>query len=431
MEVYLGRQPVLDRGRNVVGYELFFRSSEVNFCDSEDTATATSQVIVNAVLGVGLDRLLGGKPAFINFDRALLLGDWTTLLPPEKSVIQILGTVPPDSEVLSACRSLHRQGYALALDDCIDDARTAAFAPLADILKVDFRQAPEVSQKKILRHYQKLKIRVVAKSVETEAEFKKALQLGYDYFQGYFFDKPAIVRTQGVTAPQMSALRLIRQIQREELNYLAIEELILNHSSSARSFLTYVNSVAFQWNNRVESVGYGLLLLGADEIRKWVWMASLSSLAEGRPAVLIAQALMRGRFCESIARAARLALGASDPFLLGMFSLLDAILERPLQGIHGDLQIGQNIQDALLGTAGEADPLALLLRIVKAYEVGHWLEVEEALRTIGLSTAALSTCYLESVSWVDRITLPQGNKPHAEHLPMAVDFHRDQEIACR
>src|SRR5580692_6849868 len=112
MEVYLGRQPIVDRRLNVAAYELLFRSSEKNFCDLTDDVAATSQVIVNAVLGVGLDRLLGNKPAFINFDRTLLLGDWATLLPPDRSVLEILESVPPDQEVLSACRRLHQQGYS-------------------------------------------------------------------------------------------------------------------------------------------------------------------------------------------------------------------------------------------------------------------------------------------------------------------------------
>src|SRR5580692_1497476 len=126
MEVYLGRQPIVDRRLNVVGYELLFRSSEANFCDVTDDVAATSQVIVTAVLGMGLDRLLGGKPAFINFDRTLLLGDWTTLLPPGRSVIEILETVTPDQEILAAACRLRQQGYALALDDCLDDRRTEA-----------------------------------------------------------------------------------------------------------------------------------------------------------------------------------------------------------------------------------------------------------------------------------------------------------------
>ena len=156
MECYLGRQPILDRGWNVAGYELLFRSSEANFCDSTDDVAATSQVVVNAVLGIGLDRLLGGKRAFINFDRTLLLGDWTTLLPPDKAIIEILERVPPDQEVLSACHRLQQQGYALALDDCLEDGRTAAFAPFVDILKVDFQQTTPAQQDKLVRLYKKL-----------------------------------------------------------------------------------------------------------------------------------------------------------------------------------------------------------------------------------------------------------------------------------
>jgi len=214
MKVYLGRQPILDRSRNVAGYELLFRSSLANFCDIADDVMATSQVIVTAVLGVGLDRLLGGKPAFINFDRQLLLGDWSTLLPPEKCVIEILETVAPDREVLEACHNLRQQGYALALDDCLDDERTAAFAPFVDILKVDFLQTSSAQQESLVRRYRKLKIKMVAEKVETEPEFRRALQLGYDYFQGYFFARPTVLQATRVPASQMSGLRLMKQIQR-------------------------------------------------------------------------------------------------------------------------------------------------------------------------------------------------------------------------
>jgi len=423
MKVYLGRQPILDRNRNVAGYELLFRSSLANFCDMSDDVMATSQVIVNAVLGVGLDHLLGGKPAFINFDRTLLLGDWSTLLPPEKCVIEILETVAPDQEVLAACRNLRRQGYALALDDCLDDERTAAFAPFVDMLKVDFLQASPAQQESLIRRYRKLKIRMVAEKVETEPEFRRALQLGYDYFQGYFFARPTVLQAARVPASQMSGLRLMKQIQREELDFRAIEELIRCDVSFSHSLLTYLNSAAFDWADRVESVRHGLLLMGSAELRKWAWMASLSSLGQNRPRVLMAQVLMRGRFCEAIACAAKLPLGESDPFLLGMFSLLDAILGRPLQGILDDLNISRNLRNALLGTAGEPDLLSLILRIVKSYEVGEWSEVETAAQVISMSPDDLLTCYMSALSWVD--TVLQADEKPSPGLSAPIDFRRD------
>jgi c-di-GMP-related signal transduction protein len=425
----LGRQPILDRELNVAGYELLFRSSRADFSDSTDDVSAASQVIVNAVPGVGLDRLLGGKPAFISFDQTLLLGDWTTLLSPENVVIGIPGTVRPDEGVLAACQKLRQQGYALALDDCLDDERTAAFAPIIDILKVDFLQTSPADQKNLVRRYQKLKIRMVAEKVETKPEFRRAFQLGYDYFQGYFFAHPTVLQAPRVPVSPMPALRLVRQTQQEDLDFPAIEELIRQDVLFSQSLLTYVNSGAFHWADRVRSIRRGLLLLGSDEIRKWVWMASLSSLGQNRPPVLMAQVLLRGRFCEAIAGSAKLLLGESDPFLFGMLSLLDAILGSPLQGIQDDFNIGRNVQSALLGTAGEGDPLSPLLRIVKSYEVGDWDEVEAASRIIGLSADDLSACYLESLSWVDTVFSPDEQKWRGDRSSAPIDFHRNKESA--
>jgi c-di-GMP-related signal transduction protein len=424
MDVYLGRQPILDRGWNVAGYELLFRSNQPDLCDSPEDVSATSQLFVNAVLGVGLDRLLGGKPAFINFDRTLLLGNWTTLLPPDKVVIEIHETVAPDQETLCACRKLQEQGYALALDDCIDDGRTEAFAPFVDILKVDFMQTSPAIEEKIVSRYQKLKLRIVAAKIETESEFRRASQLGYDYFQGYFFASPSVLQTARVPASQMSGLRLVKEIQREEVDFSAIEEVIRHDLSFSHSLLTYLNSAAFHWADRVQSIRQGLLLLGTEEIRKWVWMASLSSLGQNRPPVLMAQVLMRGRFCEVIADSAKLQLGDSDPFLLGMFSLLGAILQRPLEGILDELNIGPNIRNALLGAGNEADPLSVVLRIVKSYETGDFQDVDAAARVIGLSAESLSACYFESLFWVEAVFSPDEQAWRAAHSSAPIGFHK-------
>lgn len=412
MDVYLGRQPILDSRCGIVGYELLFRASMANFCNALDDVVATSQVIVNAVLGVGLDRLLGNKPAFINFDRTLLLGDWTTLLPPERAVIEILETVPPDHQVLDACKELRRQGYSLALDDCLDDERTAAFAPFVNILKVDFLQTSHAEQETIVRRYRKLNIKLVAEKIETEPEFQRANQLGYDYFQGFFFAKPTVLEAARIPASQISCLRLIKQIQREELDFRSIESLVRQDVSFSHSLLTYLNSAAFHWADRIGSVRHGLLLLGSEEIRKWAWMASLAGLGQTRPAVLMAQVLMRGRFSEVIAQMSKLSMGEVDPFLLGMFSLLDAIIQRPLAGILDDLNISRNIRDALLGTTPERNPLSLLLTIVKSYESGDWQKVAWVAQTLGLSADVLSACYLDSLSWVDSVfSLDEQKQP--------------------
>jgi EAL and modified HD-GYP domain-containing signal transduction protein len=423
MDVYLGRQPILDCRSDVVGYELLFRSSLANFCDASDGVMATSQVIVNAVLGVGLDRLLGGKPAFINFDRALLLGDLTTLLPANRAVIEILETVPADAEILSVCHRLREQGYTLALDDCTDDERTAAFAPFVDILKVDFQQTPAPEQEKLVRRYHGLKLKMVAEKVETEQEFRQACRFGFDYFQGFFFARPTVLQASRIPASQVNGLRLMKQTQKEELDFRAIEELVRHDISFTHSLLKYLNSAAFNWSRPVESVRQGLLLLGADEIRKWAWMACLSDLGRNRPRVLMMQVLMRGCFCETLARSADLPLAESDPFLLGMFSLLDAILERPLEGILNDLNIGSGLRNALLGTADAGDMLSALLKIVKAYEAGDWKTAADAGASINVPASALTGCYLESLDWTEAVSADQKEQ-RAEAIPTAPEYMR-------
>lgn len=424
MEVYLGRQPILDRGWNIAGFELFFRSSWSNFRDSTDDVSATSQVIVNAILGVGLDRLLGGKPAFINFDQTLLLGDWTTVLPPDKVVIEILGAVQPDEAALTACHRLREQGYALALDACRDDRRSEVFAPFVDILKVDFQETPLADRESAVSRYKKLGLRMVAAKVETESEFSKASQLGYDYFQGFFFASPAVLRTSHVPASKVSGLRLVRLIQQEDIDLAAVEEVIRRDISFSHSLLKYLNSAAFHWAGPIESVRQALHLLGSVGIRRWVWMASLPTLAQNRPPVLVAQVLMRGRFCEVIAGRAKSVPGNVDPFLAGMFSLLDAILQKPLEEILVDLNAGPFLRGALLGTAGNADPLSMVLRIVKAYERGDFHAIDAEARVLGLSPETLNTCYLEALDWVESTFKTDEQTWPATRMPGLTGFHR-------
>jgi EAL and modified HD-GYP domain-containing signal transduction protein len=434
MEVYLARQPILDRACNVAGYELLFRSSRVNLCDCIDGVAATSQVIVNAVLGVGLDRLLGNKPAFINFDRTLLLGDWTTLLGPDRAVIEILETVSPGPEVLSVCNQLKQQGYTLALDDCLDDERTAAFAPFVDILKVDFQQTPPAEQERMVRRYHKLNLKVVAEKVETETEFRRALQFGYDYYQGYFFARPTVLQGSRIPASQINSLRLMKLLQREEMDFQAVETLIRHDVAFSYSLLTYLNSAVFHWAARIESVRQGLLLLGSTRVRQWAWMASLTTIGPGTPRVLVGQVLMRGRFCELIANSAQLSFGGADPFLVGMFSLLDALLRRPLRGILDDLNISTEIRDVLLGNAGEDDALRLTLEIVKAYETGEWSKIGLAAAKLHVSTEVLSTLYLESLTWVESVH-PHDDPPavssRRSSVPMASPAGKDPRLPAR
>ncbi len=415
MEVYFGHQPILDRTWNTAGYELFFDSCKRTLNGPAAEPVDALPAVLNALLEVGIDRLYGSKKAFISADRKLLLQDWNSFLPPERAVIELIETIPADEEVLSACERLASQGYVLALHTAQDDERMAALAPFVRLIKVDAQTIPWGDQERIVHRHRNLNTGIIAEGIRTEAEFRMVSKLGYDYFQGYFFGSPAVLQASRVPGSQITSLSLLKEIQREDLDLRKIEELVRYDISLSHSLLGYLNSAAFHWASRIGSVRQGLALLGSDNVRRWVFLANLSILTQNRPPVLISQVLMRGRFAEAIATLANAPLSGCDPFLAGMFSLLDAILQRPLHLILRELKIDPKVEDALLGTAGVRDPLSLILSIVKSYESGNWVTVDVAARAMGLAPDVLGTAYLQSLSWVEAFIAPEEHKWRSTH----------------
>lgn len=182
MEYYLTREPVLDRGWNVAGYEILTHT-----CEASDSHPSTAfHSYAGDVLGECSDRLLGGKPALMDFNLISDVNYWTALLPPDKMVVEIANAVKPDG-ILPSCRNLQEQGYAVILETSRDDLRTAAFAPFIDLLKVDFQEASADDQASLIRRYQNRNLRMLARNIRTDSQFQDASRLGYDFFQGTFF----------------------------------------------------------------------------------------------------------------------------------------------------------------------------------------------------------------------------------------------------
>lgn len=423
MEFFLTREPVLDRGWNIAGYEILMRSCDANehACHGSDA----SRAFASEVLGEGADHLFGGKPALMDFSLLSNVGDWTSLLPPDKVVVEIAKTVEPDGSILPSCRTLQEKGYAVTLETSRDDDRTEAFAPFIDILKVNFQETSADDQASLIRRYRDLNLRMLARNVRTDSQFQDASRLGYDFFQGPFFASPSVQRTSNVPASGLSSVRLLKLVQSDEMDFEAIEDAIRHDIALSHSLLRFLNSAAFCWERPIESVRRALLMLGADQTRKWVSMASLRALIQNRPPVLVAQVLTRGRFCETLIERAKMHTGESDPFMTGMFSLLDAIIGRPLGEVLDELRIGSGIRGALLGTADEDDPLFLALRIVKSYENSDFEGVRGAGDRLGLSSEELRKCYIDSLKWVELFSGDQGSWPATRQSDRR-SFHRNK-----
>ncbi len=402
-EVFLARQPIFDRTKTVHAYELLFRSGTEDRAIFSDGSRATSHVIDTGFFTMGLERLTAGKPAYINFPRDLLLKEWATLLPPKQTVIEILEEVVPDTEVLDALSRLKQQGYQLALDDFVCTDGYAELIRLADVIKVDFLLTQPDVRLKLLDQLNRLgppQLALLAEKVETYAEFEEAVDLGFRYFQGYFFSKPAILSARRIPAHKMTYVRILQEIQNPTLDFGRIEQVIKGDLSLTTKLLQYINAAAFPWRRRIESVKQALVLLGETPLRKWVSVVALSEMMSDKPRELAVTACVRGHFCEGLGAAMASRPSELDCFLVGSFSTLDAMLDVDLEEGLRQLPLSENVANALRGADNE---FGRMLKATIAYEQADWPTMRAQCSELGVRPNTLPDLYVESVEWADRI----------------------------
>jgi c-di-GMP-related signal transduction protein len=411
MDVLVARQAIFDRDRRVYGYELLFRSRvEQSEFDGTEGGLATQQVLANSLLVIGLENLVGSKKAFVNFGRGPLLQGWHASLPRESTVIELLETVEPDDEVLAACRRLRAQGYRIALDDFVFRPGCERLLEVADLVKVEVRSIPWPEQKILVRSSKARGLEMLAEKVETYEDFECARQAGYDYFQGYFFARPVIMHGRRIPTNKVHCLRLLEEAQRPELDFDRLEELILEDVSLSYQLLRYVNSPLFALACTIRSIRQALLYFGETELRKWIALATLTRTAADKPSELIRHSLVRARFCESVARISK-AWPADRgfeqfAFLTGLFSLLDALVDRPLEEVLSEIGLASEIAAALRGESAHSDPLACVYRLAGAYEAADWPLVEQMAKPLGAPMAELTGVYCEAAGWAQEVLEP-------------------------
>ena len=275
MDALVARQPIFDRRRSVYGYELLFRSSETkNHFDGADASTATQQVLSGVLLSIGLDQVVCGKKAFVNFNDHLLSDGMHLDLPPQLTVIEILETVQPTPEFVTVCRRIREQGYMLALDDFDGAPELEPLTNVVQLIKVDIRATPKPEQERLLRKYRPRGIKMLAEKIETYEEFEWARRAGYDYFQGYFFARPAVLKSKQVAPSKLNCLQLLNELQAPELDIRRLKALIESDVALAYKLLRYVNSVMFAQREEIRSIERALTIMGTNEIRRWVTLAT-------------------------------------------------------------------------------------------------------------------------------------------------------------
>jgi c-di-GMP-related signal transduction protein len=402
VEVFVARQPIFDRNHKVWAYELLFRSGpEATQYDGTEASSATRQVISNGMLAIGWDKLLRGKHACINFGRDMLLQDLYSSLPSQRTVIELTEDIEPDAEVVAAVRGMRAQGYRIALDDFQPGPHMAPLIELANLIKVEMC-TPKAEQQVMLREFHAKGIRMLSEKVETDSDFRWALGAGYDYFQGHFFARPAVVQGTQIPAIKIHCLRLIQEAHRPELDFNRLTSLISQDVAFSYKLLRYANSARFGRQNKIHSIRRALVVLGEYGIRKWIAIAALHTIAEDKPGELVTQSLVRGRFCELLGQAS--GQGVEDQaFLVGLFSLLDALLDRPLGDALEELGLAPPLDSVLRGQASEENVLNRIYTLVRKYELADWDEVERLAGELGTPAELVGAAYREALPWADEL----------------------------
>lgn len=401
--VHVARQPILDARGHVFGYELLYRATGSDTACTADGDLASARVLTDAVLEVGLDTLTAGRPAFLNLTKPLITSQVATLLPHAAAVYELREDVEVDASVVEACRDLHARGYRLALDDFVVGSDAEQLMQYVSFLKIDVQLTDMALVLEIPRKYKNAHIRMVAEKVETREVFDATRKAGYTLFQGYYFRRPVI--QTGVTLPAKHAIymRLLSELNRENLTVLELEELIKQDASLSLKVLRCVNSAALPLRREVRSIHDAVVLLGIGPIRQWASVWALASLNTGGSPELATLALLRARSCELLAR--ELAeTDTAELFLVGLCSLLDAMLGRPMADALEHLPLSPAAKRTLLGEPGR---MRAVLDAIVAQELGAWTDVDTSAAAAGITQASLTKAYIGALRWARDLTRPK------------------------
>ena len=403
METFIARQAIFNKKQEVFAYEVLFRTGTTNRVEGTvfDGDTATRTVMVNAMLEFGMKKLVSDKKAFINFTEQNILSGDPELLPKETVYVEILENVQPTTEIVDAVKNLKKKGYKIVLDDFVFDPGYEPLIELADIIKVDFIITNTPEERQRLRELIPGRVHLLAEKIETADELRQAIDFGYTLFQGYFFCKPIIMKQEHLSTNMLSKMRLLREINRREFSFQDIADIIATDTTLVHKLLTYINSPGIGLIHKIADLKQAASMLGIEGMRRWVTLVGLQTIADDKPSELFTLSLMRAKFCELVARKLkRSALSPDTSFILGMFSLLDAMTNQPMDALTTELNLTPELSDALLG---KTSPLRSLLDLSALYERGEWDKVINWCEREKISPDELNKIYDQSVDWYNAL----------------------------
>jgi EAL and modified HD-GYP domain-containing signal transduction protein len=398
MDVYVGRQPIFGKNKKIFGYELLFRDGISNMFPGTDGESATSKVLSNSFLSIGIEEITAGAAAFVNFPEALIVKKIPLMFSPRVLVVEVLEDTGPSADVVEACRELSSRGYLIALDDFSYRPEYRVLLPHVNIVKLDFRAQDPDALRETMQELKAFPLSLLAEKVETHSEFHASLDMGFSYFQGYFFSKPEVLCGKDISVPRLNLLRIMAEANKEDFEFNKLEEIITRELGISYKLLRYVNSAYFRRRESISSIKQAIVLLGERQIRQFVSLIAMSNLAQDKPGELIRISVVRAKFCELAGSRDGGKTDVDELFTLGLFSLIDAVMDDSMETLMEKLPLSDDIKKALISGEGI---LSDYLKLVIGYERADWGNTALAASRLGLNEESLPRCFKEALSWAN------------------------------
>lgn len=391
--IYLARQPIFNIKQDVIGYELLYRSSDSAHANVQDHDLASSTVIINAFINIGMENIVGSNLAFINLPRTFIVDKQLLPMTSEQVALEVLESVGCDDEVIHALENLSEQGYLIALDDFVYDDSLRPLLKVANIVKIDLTMLDEEQIREHVELLSEYDVKLLAEKIETREQYEFCKQLGFEYFQGFYFCRPNIIKGKDIPVNKAVLFQVIQTLQDQKMTMDELERLLVQDVTLSYKLMRYINSASFSFRKEIESVKQALVIMGLDSIRNWATLIVLSNINTDKPFELIRTALVRAKMGELLAKES----GVKDKnqmFTVGLFSLLDAVMDIPMIELLDTISLTAPIKMALLDKEGE---LGELLEQILLYENGEWFELKK--RTD--NPAIFKQAYLGALKWAD------------------------------
>lgn len=399
-QTFIGRQPIMDAKQQIIGYEFFFRhSADAENAVFEDNLKSCANVLLSTIDQMHDEWKLGEKLAFININGLMLKSELLELMPPQKTVLEILSSVVIDDEIIARCAFLKSQKYKIALDNPQLSNAPHALVKMADYIKIDFQRVDLAQARQLYTQFNLPDVKLVAEKVETQEQFEASKEIGFKCYQGFYFSKPETLASKVINPSFDSVLHILNLVSQDAENSV-IEDGFKRDATLSFKLLRYINSVGFGLSCEVQSLNHAFSILGRNQLYRWLTLLMVTAGNNSTSPVLMKTSITRGRLTELLGESYFDKRDRDNLFIVGVFSLLDAILKMPMDAVLEKLQLPEAITEALTSREGIYGPF---LRLTEACEDADGNEILSLAESLQLDAQKVNESHIAALAWTESL----------------------------